>query len=206
MKNLLRFTAVILIATTYSMAQSNIKVGVSYAKFSKGDQPGISYFTEYSSRINHRFSIAPSLQVAYGSGGSEFPYYLINKLSAGLDINLFMSLLDSDRFKIRLGTGPTFRYFAGRDQSYYYIGSTGGVNGGNNVTTICNLGDGSYCVPLFLPKNPMNLNYLTVGYTVNLEGDVIVSSHYSLGMRISFQGYKSGDNIYNIGVSASRRF
>ena len=180
-------------------AQNTLKTGLAYTQFGKDRQNGIGYFTEYNHQLSRVLSLAPSLQMAYGTKGQEFPYYLLNKFAAGLDLTLFYTPIHFGKIVVKLGAGPSLRYFSGRDQSYYEISTNG--------SGITNLGpDGLYWVPFFNPIERLKPHYVTIGYSGVLEGAINLSSHWQSAIRFTYQGYSSRDYITAVGLNMGYLF
>jgi hypothetical protein len=182
-----------------SFAQSNIKVGLTYVKFNVDGQQGGEFYMEYNKNLTKAISIAPSFHINYAIKGRDFPYYLINKFSTGIDINLFFAPIRSKQGIIKIGLGPSGRFISGRNRSYYGISE--------NYSGISGLGpDGSYWVPYFFPNDRLRPTYVAIGYSGIIEGELNLSTRIVSGIRFSYQQYSSSERITSTGISIGYRF
>lgn len=199
MKKPLSFLLFFLLSNLFVQAQNTLITGLTYVNFGKDGQRGVGYYTEYNHALNPAFSLAPSIQMAYGTKGQEFPYYLLNKFTTGLDLNLFYTPIHLGKAGIRIGIGPSLRYFSGRDRSYFGIS--------DNYSGISGLGpDGTYWVPYFYPNDRLKPNYFSIGYSGVIEGNLNLSSHWQSGLRASYQNYESHEYILTVGLNMGYHF
>lgn len=179
--------------------RNSIKTGVLYSSFGLGDLKGISYYNEYNRRLGQYISFSPSVNVGFGSvkkvvstndiaNGIRF-----NKASAGVDFNFFVLPVESERFNVRLGAGPSFRYFSDSYPSNY------------SIYSLPNLPSGTpYVINPF--TYPRDQNYLAAGYSLVVDGEVNLSDHWIIGVRGSYQGYTSKETILSVGINTGYRF
>lgn len=203
MKKLIPFLLCLLLLSFSVQAQNTLKTGLSYAKFGADGQQGVSYYTEYNHQLSPILSLAPSIQMAYGTKGQDFPYYLLNKFAAGLDFNLYYTPIHLGKAMVRFGIGPSLRYFSGRNSSLFYISN----RDPNNYDGWGSLGpDGSYYVPYFFPYDRFKTSYIGIGYSGIIETELNLSTHWIGGLRAAYQGYSSRDNIITVGFNVGYRF
>jgi hypothetical protein len=190
------------LAVSQDGMRSSVKAGVTYILFGSGDLSGLNYYNEYNRSINRFLTFAPSLHIGYGSKSSLISSsgmtegLRFTKASVALDANLFFSPMRFERSKVRLGIGPSLRFLSDSHPSSFgvsYRGPTPNLPPGND-----------YVLNPFVYNNPQN--YLTVGYTVILEGELNVGPRWIAGARASFQNYASGETAANIGLNVGYRF
>lgn len=179
--------------------KSSVRAGVLYTSFGLGDLKGLSYYNEYNRQLSHYVSFSPSVQVGFGSvkkvvstndlaNGVRF-----NKASIGADLNFFVLPVQSERFNVRLGAGPSFRYFSDSYPSSYSIYSLPSLPPGT-----------PYVISPF--TYPRDQNYLAAGYNLVVDGEVNLSDHWLIGVRGSYQGYTSKETVLSVGINTGYRF
>jgi hypothetical protein len=182
------------LAFCQSSPQNSIKAGFTSILFGSGDLTGVNYYNEYNRRLNRYLTFAPSLHVGYGSKDSDYLRFI--KASFSVDPNLFISPMRFEKSKIRLGVGPSLRFLSDSHPSGYGILFKGAL-------------------PTLPPNTdyvitPLNytrpLNYWTIGYTLVLEAELHFTGHWLVGGRASFQSYKSGETVANVGINVGYRF
>ncbi|GAB2603572.1 hypothetical protein [Spirosoma areae] len=189
------------LAACQNNVRSGVKAGITYILFGRGDLSGFNYYNEYNRKFNRFLTFAPSLHVGYGSkmtllsGADGFNQELrFTKVSFALDANLFVSPMRFERNKIRLGVGPSIRFFSDSFPSSY----------GLHAVDSPGLPGFTYALLPIVYSRPQN--YWTIGYTVVLEGELTVSSRWITGARGSFQNYQSGETATNVGFNIGYRF
>ncbi len=198
-KLLILLLAFVFLSATKGLSQNAVKGGLYYTRFNIDGQTGVGCYAEYSKYVSNLLFIAPSFQMAYGTKGVDFPYYLINKFSTGIDINFFLIPVRSSWGSLKIGVGPSGRFFSGRNLSAFTVTTNGSGFG--------NLGpDGKYYVPYFFPNDRINPNYAAIGYSAIIEAELKLTSYWMTGVRVSHQGYSSKDKITTFGANLSYHF
>jgi hypothetical protein len=192
MKKKLTLLFVVFPVWLFAQQQLVFKAGLNRSLYGSGDLQGIEYFNELLIPIASHFSVAPSFHIGSGSNNptDEFtPRFTTS--SFGLDALLYASPWKFNKSKLQFGVGPTVRHFSSGYPTTWVSRPT---QFGNQVISVYNF---------YYSRNP---RYISVGYSLVLDGEVNLTPKWGIGSRLSFSNYRSGETIAQYGVTLLRRF
>lgn len=177
----------------FSQEKSTFKVGFNRCMYGSGDYRGYEYYNEFLLPIKPRVFFAPSFHIGYGSSNvTQADQPRFKTTSFGIDGMIYVSPWKFQKSKIQIGAGPSLRYFS---------------DGSPNIYTIrpAQLPNSSVVFNNYTFNYETKPNYVRLGYSVVIDGELNVTPVWVIGGRISFSDY-SYDVISQYGFSFSRRF
>jgi len=188
-------TLLLLLISFYAFSQQKnaFKVGFNRCIYGTGDYWGYEYYNEFLLPIKPRITFAPSFHIGYGSSSVSFadqPRF--KTTSFGIDGMIYVSPWKFQKSKVQIGVGPSLRHFSDGSPDIYIVRQT-------------QLPNSSVILNNYTFNYETKPNYLRLGYSAVIDGELNITPLWVVGGRLSFSNY-TYDVISQYGISFSRRF